>query len=88
MDLIQKFRKKGFTPINNKYILWEGQKWLREKHSIYIIISSENNSLFLPDDKFGYAIKFNRGYDAKNPEFKLYEQALEEALLQALKLIK
>ena len=62
------------------------QKWLREKHNIHITIDLLNNSF----EEFGFTISYpwreyinNINEDLKKP----YEEALEEALVESLKLI-
>lgn len=58
------------------------QKWLREKHSIDIIITSK---------VLGYGYLLYKRYPPKNITnhsiFETYEQALEAALLEALEII-
>jgi hypothetical protein len=59
------------------------QKWLREVHSIYINVNTDNNKLFCVDINEEYF------YDcARFDWYKTYEEALEIGLQEALKLIK
>src|SRR5688572_28301561 len=69
------------------FYLVELQKWLREKHNIWVIIS------------FGYGVEYNvyrpqSGYafNMKEPTlndgtYNTYEEALEDGLIEALKLL-
>lgn len=97
---------KGFTNLDVKKIkeylnnyghyLWmcELQKWLRDKHNLFIHISAysqENTNDLIWDVAFDYEIiTFNKGnYELLNIEDKIisYEKALESGLFEALKLI-
>jgi len=80
MDLIQKAINKGFYPNNEKYYLWEIQKWLREKHEIYIYCLPKVINL-----TFNWQTNYSM---REGIHFNTYEEALEEGLLGALKLIK
>ena len=96
MDLIQKAKNLGCIIKNDEYYLWEIQKWLREVHSIEISVRAikwENTELKtgLVLDSYEYEMyPLKKPYYIyhKVPEFKTYELALEEALQEALKLIK
>lgn len=59
------------------------QKWLREKHNLHIEIHIFNPNV-------GYSIKEieSQLYVDERVEYKTYEEALEVALFEALKLIK
>jgi len=57
------------------------QKWLREKHNIYIWITDW-------DKKYGVEITDNEGNKYQSQGIGTYEQTLEVGLLEALKLIK
>lgn len=102
MDLIQKANKLGYKhyteftveeldklPIsnNNKQIEYYFiQKWLREVHSISINIDDyiTNGKV-----KFDYRVKELGSQDFEdNGPYKTYEEALEQGLYQAVKLIK
>ena len=56
------------------------QKWLREKHDIIVEVHSQ----YMPNSTYKYGVKVKHEfYDS----FNTYEDALEEGLQQALKLI-
>jgi len=66
------------------------QKWLREVHNIHIQVHFINNSYLLKIKYFEKEsiVDFNiKNYRYKT-RYKTYEEALEVALLEALKLIK
>lgn len=66
-----------------RYYVWmcELQKWLREKHEIYLSVVSTN--------KTAHRYFFNEDYDTIYPIwYKSYEEALEEGLKEGLKLIE
>ncbi len=79
----------GFITAPTQFLL---QKWLREEHNIYIEVGLNFN------DKFHVAV-YNRNYkevldtiknkiflDSSN-DLKTYEEALEQGLIEALKLV-
>lgn len=62
------------------------QKWLREVHNIDILIEfvDDVNKII-----YGYYLAKNKEYkNVNNKGFKIYEEALEKGLQEALKLIK
>jgi hypothetical protein len=59
------------------------QKWLREKHDIHIMICPKQ----LPDNSIVYYIYKNKTKRNFNGLFDTYEEALETALQEELKLI-
>ena len=61
------------------------QRWLREVRDIYININTDNNKSFYSDVNEEY---FYDGYRGKALIFKSYEEALEDGLQEALRLIK
>ena len=79
-------KRDNFTSLPTQSFL---QKWLREKHNIHIYLfpldngkwGFENNSISINLDY----IFINYMYEGK--EYNSYEEALEFALLEALKLI-
>lgn len=99
MDLIKKAINKGFHSENEKYYLWEIQKWLREVHNIHLwnsqipkipfdIIKEKGNVKNLKEFKVAL---FSNEWNPTVP-FDVYgdtyEEALEEGLYRALLLIK
>lgn len=67
-----------------RYYIWmcELQKWLREKHEIYLAVLSNNEN--------AHRYVFGEGINSKRYAtwYKTYEEALEEGLKQGLMLIK
>ena len=97
MDLIQKAVSLGFIPINKDYYLWKIQKWLREIHKIDITIFSNASGYHWELNKSFHKDWFSGGThisddDLKGPNngggWNTYEEALEQGLIEALKLIK
>ena len=96
MELIEQARLKGFIPDFDTidFIrMAELQKWLREKHNIFITIKMEAN--WRPNAIVGYK-GFVFSLSSKNQGYNIvtglvmeltYEKALEEALKESLKLI-
>lgn len=77
-------------PNKGYYYLWmcELQKWLKEKYRIRVESTGNNYN-----EKYTYKCCFIMGITTKpskatSPMYDTYEQALEEGLFQALKLIK
>lgn len=67
--------------------LWmcELQKWLREVHKIVLLIHQYDDNKkysYLIDEEFIYE------FGTRNPNYNIYEEALEIGLQEALKLIK
>ena len=82
MDLIQKACNLGFILKNKEYYLWELQRWLREEHKLSIEVYYFKG--------WDYDICFmetNTNTQGK-VDLQTYEEALEQGLLEALKLIK
>ena len=79
--------KKGFPKKLGKITQSLLQRWLREVHNIYIFISSTRIS----DNKRNYEYDVQQDKDLQRVFYKdkilTYEQALEEGLCEALKLI-
>lgn len=73
--------EKGFPKKLGKITQSLLQRWLREKHNIHITINCKRTDLSL--DGFWYVVK-----SLSSKMFNTYEQALEEGLYKALKLIK
>lgn len=96
-ELVQLAKDKGFVtgisynmPENSLgWLFWmtELQKWLRDKHDIHIRMQ-----MWLPDEsnRFDADIISNLVdvEEESNNEFLVYEDALEEGLFEALKLLK
>ena len=100
MDLIQLSREKGFISKDNLitvdasyYYLWmcELQKWLREVHSIDVLIEGNRDLIkryninFLNSNNNTQFFLLNQ--ENKIRHFSNYEEALEIGLQEALKLI-
>ena len=71
------------------------KRWLREKHGIHVSSNPNGlNSMLLPECKveinYGYSVSFKDSYFTSGYAnfFTTYEQALEQGLQEALKLIK
>ena len=103
-QLIELANEKKFTPQRKyifgrdmDYYLWmcELQKWLRDEYGIYATV--------IPDKSYDFGLLFNvviksdaedymydliLRHDGKIMDLKLHEQALEQGLINALKLIK
>lgn len=58
------------------------QRWLREVHNIIVEVQ------FYSYNNWNYSIYLNEPITEVTPKFKTYEEALEEGLQEALKLIK
>ncbi len=82
MDLIQKACNLGFNLKNKEYYLWELQKWLREEHSIDVLVDKG----FL-SNKYSYEVLYKNDMLDSEYVFKTYEEALGKGLYEALKLI-
>jgi hypothetical protein len=63
------------------------QKWLREVHKIDVEIQ-RSGEINASRDGFKYSIYGESSWDYSDIVFKIYEEALEKGLLEALKLIK
>lgn len=68
------------------------QKWLREKHNIFLwVFPQENKDIFGWEIDENYLGKWEElpdgEYDLMEYDFKSYEEALEKGLQEALKLI-
>lgn len=67
----------------------ELQKWLREKHTIIVLVGLKESSLSLYTPTIQYIASTTTSLIAHFPtHFKTYEQALELGLLEGLKRIK
>ena len=66
--------------------MWEAQKWLREEKNIQIEIpiSFMDNGVW----KFGFRIQTPEFYDRAIGEWDSYEEALLEAIKEAIKILK
>ena len=64
------------------------QRWLREKHRIYIISKPFHDSLLDKTTYVSDVIRIGDGKVIKSPKLDTHEESLEYALLEALKLIK
>lgn len=100
-DFLHNEPYKYNTKENLRYYLWlcELQKWLREKHKIFIMINDSNG--VLEQEHFRFQISelhkhnvykmscsaFNFG-NKKEGNYTTYEEALEKAIFEALELIK
>ncbi|MES2864098.1 MAG: hypothetical protein V4666_08270 [Bacteroidota bacterium] len=66
------------------------QKWLREEHQIHVWVSSPTDGFYdacVVRDKTNHYRKFD-DFTTNETDFTTYETALEDGLLEALKLIK
>ena len=101
-ELIDKAFKLGFesyfgvmTSVNPKcYHLWMAnlQRWLREKHSLYVML--EETETLSSESGIGFYYKIIKVKDKEhlrleysNYFYKTYEEALEAGLKEGLKLI-
>lgn len=68
------------------FLLYEAQKWLREKMSIQIEIPTSfmDNGVW----KFNFRIQTPEFYDRAIGEWDSYEEALLEGIKQAIKILK
>ena len=80
--------QKGYSPILLGYRFTDDlptqsllQRWLREEHSIWVIVDLNFPQYLYAIRRIGKEITLNSIFDS-------YEKALEEGLQQALKLIK
>jgi len=102
MDLIQKAKNLGCIIKNDEYYLWEIQKWLREVYNIEVDVMRYTYSGGEYQGKcYMWAIdKYDPNYnpetedpwiletrESQGYDFKVYEEALEEGLYQALLLV-
>lgn len=88
MDLLQKAIKLGCIIKSEDYYLYDIQRWLREVHNVQLTI--------IPVGDVDFSLKYwhysilglncNEGKNNVN-RFFTYEQALEEGLKEALKLV-
>ena len=95
MDLIPKAINKGFILKNKDYYLWEIQRWLREEHNIHIVVipfARDSSNIKSKSDYYVYVNKKQfYGFiniTANDKPYKTHEEALEQGLIEALKLIK
>jgi len=65
------------------------QKWLREKHGIFLIISLDITNSWIWEIRSGYPeASYNKETIYSGNSYQRYEEALENALQKALTLIK
>ena len=71
---------------NKPFLLYEAQKWLREKKNILIEIPTS----FMDDGvwKFSFRIQTSKFYDRAIGEWDSYEEALSEGIKEAIKILK
>ena len=100
-ELIKLAKEKGFQSIINSSVatdrlnmslddadyLWmcELQKWLREKHNIHVFI---HYNTLTEKHRIEYITHIDKEIENEYSEFITHEQALEQALIEGLKLIK
>ena len=85
-DKLKKNTNAGYISAPTQSLL---QKWLREKHNIYVFVYIMETSDGLIYFDFGIKQVVNCLVDKSNKpnKFKTYEEALEEGLKESLKLI-
>lgn len=94
MDLIQKTKNLGCVIKNDKYYLWEIQKWLREVYNIDIDITRSNITGTYKITLWKKSMEFNGDHYVPKirigviETYTLYEEALKTGLQESLKLIK